>query len=200
MSTVLLDQVQAYVRAAFDKAEVATVQAYGGEFSSAEMERVSYTCPAIFLTVLGWEPLHDGHRLSGKYARRVRLAAFVVAKHASREQRMRLGMALAEKLCLVLRQWQPTNGDGSPMTVGPLEDDASCENLYSQPVDRLGQSVWLVDWHQAVKPEMATAGGVSLWDWLTLDIKDTVRGAEVPTVPGVESTLVVSEEISFPEN
>ncbi|QDL55932.1 phage protein Gp37 [Rhodoferax aquaticus] len=201
MSTALLDQVQAYIRAAFTKAEVVTVQPYGGEFNTAEMEKVSYNCPAIFVTVLGWQPLHDGHRLSGKYSRNVRVAAFVVAKHAKRDQRMRLGMALSEKLCLVMRQWMPDNSGGLPITVGPLEDDAACENLYSQPVDRLGQSVWLVDWNQAVKPVLTSVSGApTLIDWLSVAIEDTARITEPAATASGTTPITVTEKITFPVN
>jgi phage gp37-like protein len=197
MSTVLLDQALAYIRSQFTKAEVVQVLPYAGEFNSGEMDKVSYTCPAIFVTVLGWKPLHNGHRLSGKQAREVRVAAFVVAKHAKRDSRMRLAMSLAEKLAIVLRDWMPTNTGGLPITIGPLEDDASCENLYSQAVDKAGQAVWLVDWAQAVKP-IATA--TALMDWLRVDIEDTARIAE-PTVAVVVATpLIVTEKITFSPN
>ena len=201
MSVALLDQVQTYIRAAFTKTEVVSVQAYGGEFSAAEIERVSYSCPAIFVTILGWGPLHDGHRLSGKYSRNVRVAAFVAVKHPKRDQRMRLGMALSEKLCTLMRQWMPDNSGGlqgtSPVTIGPLEDDASCENLYSQAVDRLGQSVWLVDWHQAVKP-VATPG--ALVDWLSVAIEDTARITAPDASVAGGTPLTVTEKITFPVN
>lgn len=197
MSTVLLDQVQTFIRAAFTKNEVVAVQPYAGEFSTEDMKKVSYNCPTIFVTILGWEPLRDGHRMSGKFSRNVRVAAFVVAQHAKRDQRMRLGMALSEKLCIVMRQWMPDNSGGLPVTIGPLEDDASCENLYSQPVDRLGQSVWLVDWHQAVKP-VATPG--ALVDWLSVAIEDTARITAPDAAVAGGTPLTVTEKITFPVN
>lgn len=197
MSVVLLDQVQAHIRAAFTKTEVVSVLPYGGEFSAAEIERVSYNCPAIFVTILGWQPLHDGRRLSGKYSRQVRVAAFIAAKHAKRDMRMRQAMVLAEKLCVVMRQWVPDNAGELPVAIGPLEDDPSCENLYSQAVDKLGQSVWLVDWHQAVKP-VETPG--ALVDWLSLAIEDTARITAPDAAAAGESTLVVTEKITFPTN
>lgn len=189
MSAALLDQVQARVREAFTKSEVVTVQPYGGEFSTAEMKQVSYNCPAIFLTVLGWEPLHNGHRLAGKYSRNVRVAAFVAAKHAKRETRMRLAMGLADKLCLVMRQWMPVNPVDQPITIGPLEEDARAENLYSRAVDELGQSVWLVDWFQPVKPVVSqNTGAPVLIDWLGVDIENTAHitkpEAPLPPDPG----------------
>ncbi|QDL53137.1 hypothetical protein [Rhodoferax aquaticus] len=200
MSTALLDQVETYIRASFAKTEVVTVQPYGGEFNTGEMDKVSYTCPAIFVTVLGWQPLHAGHRLSGKYARQVRVAAFVVAKNAKREVRMRQGMALAEKLCLVMRQWMPDSSASTLINVGPLEDDASAENLYSRAVDKLGQSVWLVDWHQAVKPIAGADGKPALYDWLSVAIEDTARITEPAAAPPTGAPLTVTEKIIFPTN
>lgn len=202
MSAALLDQVEVRVRAAFTKAEVITVQPYGGEFSAVEMKQVSYNCPAIFLTVLGWEPLHNGHRLAGKYSRNVRVAAFVAAKHAKRETRMRLAMGLADKLCLVMRQWMPVNPADQPMTIGPLEADASAENLYSRAVDELGQSVWLVDWFQPVKPVLSQSTGAPvLIDWLGVDIENTVRITEPETPPPPSpGPFGVTDKITFPPN
>ncbi|HCY15616.1 MAG: hypothetical protein A2Z93_06165 [Curvibacter sp. GWA2_64_110] len=199
MSSALLDQVQARIRGTFTKTEVVTVQPYGGEFSTAEMKQVSYNCPAIFVTVLGWEPLRDGHRLAGKYSRNVRVAAFVAAKHAKRETRMRLAMDLADKLCLVMRQWMPVNPAEQPVTIGPLESDASSENLYSRAVDELGQSVWLVDWFQPVKPVMGQGTAApTLIDWLGVDIENTVRSTEpAPTAPTDPGPFGVTDKIIF---
>jgi hypothetical protein len=199
MSSALLDQVQTRIRGAFTKAEVVTVQPYGGEFSTAEMKQVSYNCPAIFVTVLGWEPLHDGHRLAGKYSRNVRLAAFVAAKHAKRETRMRLAMDLADKLCLVMRQWMPANPAEQPLTIGPLEADASSENLYSRAVDELGQSVWLVDWFQPVKPVMGRGTTApTLIDWLGVDMENTARITEpAPPAPPAAGPFGVTDKIIF---
>lgn len=199
MSAALLDQVQAYIRRSFTKAEAVDVRPYAGEFSSEEMDKVSYNCPAIFVTVLGWQPIQGGSRLTGKYARNVRVAAFVVAKHAKREERMRLGMALAEKLCFVMREWVP-DIDNPVITISPLEEDASAENLYSRAVDRLGQSVWLVDWHQAVKPVLGANGKPVLIDWLTTAIEDTVRVTEPPVAPPVGTAATTTEKITFPIN
>lgn len=202
MSSVLLDQVQAYVRASFSKSEVVSVQPYGGEFSSAEMKQVSYNCPAIFVTILGWQPLQNGHRLAGKYSRNVRVAAFVAAKHAKREERMRLAMNLADKLSLVMRMWMPTNPAEQAMTIGPLEEDASSENLYSRAVDELGQSVWLVDWFQPIKPVLCLSSGAPvLIDWLGVDIQNTARiTPPAPTAPPDPGPFSVTDKITFPTN
>lgn len=200
MSVALLDQAQAYIRASFTKTEVVAVQSYAGEFNMGEMEKVSYSCPAIFVTVLGWQPLHAGHRMSGIYARLVRVAAFVVTKSAKRDSRMRQGMALAEKLSYVMRQWMPDNANATLINVGPLEDDATAENLYSSAVDKLGQAVWLVDWHQAVKPILAANGQPLLYDWLSVAIEDTARITAPAAAPANGVALTVTEKISFPTN
>ena len=69
MSAALLTEVLAYVRCQFARAEVATVEPYGGEFSGEELDKLSYNCPAILVTVLGSAPEADNTRLSGKHVR-----------------------------------------------------------------------------------------------------------------------------------
>ena len=46
MSTVLLDQVVDHIRTQFTKAEVVTVQASGGEFTSAAVGQASFSSGA----------------------------------------------------------------------------------------------------------------------------------------------------------
>ena len=198
MSALLLDQTLTYIRAQFTRAEVAQVLAYGGEFSTDEIDKVGYSCPAIFVTVLGWERMEGGTRLAGVHTRNVSMAAFIAFKHAKREQRMRGAMNLADKLALVLRTWAPSNIGDVPMSIAPLEHDASCENMYSRGVDKVGQAVWLVRWNQAVKP---VAPLPTLVDWLAVDIADTVRSGQTPAVaPLPASTLIVTESITVPPN
>lgn len=201
MSAVLLDQVQTYIRSQFTKSELVTVEPYAGEFNTDEMKKESFNCPAVFVTVLGWKPLHGGTRLTGKYARDVKVAAFVVTKHPKRQARMRQAMVLSEKLGIVLRNWVPDNTQGLPITIGPLEDDAGAENLYGQAIDRMGLAVWLVDWDQAVKPVLDQVSGAPvLLDWLSVAIEDTARVTTPPQAPEASSTLVVTEKITFPTN
>ncbi|MFI5448076.1 hypothetical protein [Polaromonas sp. UC242_47] len=105
---LLLEQAVAYVRASFTKAQVKDVRAYAGEFSTAEMKNVSYNCPAILISLLGWKKPDEGGRLTGRHAKNHRMVAFVVTKNAkSREARMTEAMRLAEDLSALLRQWAP---------------------------------------------------------------------------------------------
>lgn len=197
-ATILLDQAVARVRAQFTKAEVATVQPYAGEFSAAEMPHKSYNCPAIFLTVLGWQPADGSNRLSGKHAKNVRVAAFVVYKHADRNKRMAGAMRLAERLEIVMRQWEPMREAANaslPVTIAGLEADATCENLYSRALDTAGQALFLVDWHQCVKPNVPLE---QLWDLLAVEIIDSTRGGVVPADAAATGIVpVVTEDVKF---
>lgn len=197
-ATILLDQAVARVRAQFTKTEVATVQAYAGEFSAAEIPFKSYNCPAIFVTVQGWQPADNDCRLSGKHANKVRMAAFVAFKHADRNKRMAGAMLLAERLAIVMRQWEPmreaANAD-LPVTIAGLEADATCENLYGRALDAVGQALFLVDWHQCVKPAVPLE---QLWDLLSVEIIDSTRGGVVPADAAATGIVpVVTEDVKF---
>lgn len=197
-ATILLDQAVARVRAQFTKAEVAMVQPYAGEFSAAEIPHKSYNCPAIFLTVLGWQPADGSNRLSGRNTNKVRMAAFVAVKHADRNKRMAGAMLLAERLALCLRQWEPMREAANtslPVTIAGLEADATCENLYSRALDTAGQALFLVDWHQCVKPNVPLE---QLWDLLAVEIIDSTRGGVVPADAAATGIVpVVTEDVTF---
>lgn len=195
MSALLLTAVIDHLRAAFTRAELAEVRAYGGEFNSAEFDAASYTCPAVLVTVLGWKPELHSKRLSGRDVRSVRLAAFVVAKHAKREARLTVAMTLAERVAMVLRQWRAGDLD-APVLLGPLEAEPTCENLYSRAIDSKGQALWLVSWEQCCKPLVPLS---QLYELLSVDITDTTHqgtaAAGVP--PETPSTLTVTEQVDF---
>ena len=200
---LLLDQVTAYVRSQFTSQEVASVQLYGGEFGAGEVDRVSYTCPAIFITILGWEASPSSSRMSGPHARQARLAAFVATKQPKRDARMLQAMMLADKLAVALRLWRPEEGltDDAPLEMAPLSEEPRCENLYSESIDRLGQALWLVDWSQGVQPRLPLN---ELVDWLSLDITNLTRVTEAaepapaPLPAHLVNKPVVQDEITFP--
>lgn len=192
MSAALQQQVLELVRTAFTRAEVAEVLPYGGEFNAGEVGQLSYSCPAVLVAVLGWRPMEDSKRLTGRNVRGVRLAAFVATKHAKREERMASAMLLAERLSLLLRGWTPTSTDA--MALAPLEDDCTVENLYNRAIDAKGQALWLVDWQQAVKPLLPPA---QLFDLLAVEIVDTVQQGNVPAPATPPGSLLVSEEVNF---
>lgn len=199
MSALLLQAAQAYLRTQFTKQEVATLEPYGGEFGAEDFSKISFNCPAVFLTVLGWQPVapgSSGTRLVGRNVRNVRLAAFVAFKHAKREARMLGAMNLADRVSAALTRWRPGTG-AQPYSLAPLDEDASCENLYGQKVDKAGMALWLVDWHQAAMPAPGTSWA-DLADLLHVEITDTTRQGEIPAAPdagGVQPT--VSEDIHF---
>ena len=211
-ATVLLDQAVDFVRASFTKQQALTVRRYAGEFNGAEMKRVSYACPAILLTVLGWQKTDAGSRLTGRHARKARLAAFVVCKNAKdRESRMAEAMALAEDVSVLMRQWAPMAQEpyasalsALGVTASGLDDEPSCENLYNRAVDEQGQALWLVDWYQDVKgaiplgPARPAVPYELLPDLVAVAIEDTTRVAQGPvTVPPVDAPITVTEKVSF---
>lgn len=199
---LLLDAVKALVRAGFTKQEVVTVEAYGGAFNASEIDQVSYACPAIFITVLGWQGAQPGAPLAGPDVRDVRLAAFVATKHAKRELRMEAAMLIADKLALLLKAWSPETSLPAdyPLEIAPLEAQPSADNLYSRATDEKGQAVWMVDWQQCAQP--VAVPGV-LVDWLTAEIHSLARATEPaaplpPLAPQLVGKPVVTDEITFP--
>lgn len=193
MSAHLLAAAIDHVRASFTRAQVAEVRTYGGEFSGDELAQIPFRPPAILLTVLGWRPVHKGHRLTGRMAREVRMAAFVVSNLVDREKRMSQAMQIAEALCIALRTWAPDSTD-QPVLLAGLDDDPHAENLYGRAVDAKGLALWLVDWRQCVKPVLELP---QLFDLTAIDITDhTVQGtgAAAPA-PGVAPT--VTEDVQF---
>lgn len=206
---ILLEETVAYVRAGFDKKRVAEVREYAGEFSAAEMKGVSYNCPAILITLLGWKPAAEGARMTGRHAKSHRMAAFVVTKHAkSREARMKEAMGLSEDLAVLLRQWAPmaqepyaTRLKALDITIAGLSDEPTCENLYNQTIDAQGQALWLVDWYQDAKgviPINHVRPVVPLANMSHVEIEDTVRGGQTPDAPPDSAApLSVTEQIDF---
>ncbi len=195
MSSILLTQVQQYVRAQFTTAEINGVNLYGGEFTASEVGKVSYTCPAIFLAVLGWHPEPNGARLTGKYTRKVYLAAFIAFKSTDRVARMTGAMNLADKLAMLMRRWAP-DSSALPIAIAPLEEDATCENVYGRAIDQVGQALWLVKWDQCIKPTVPIE---QLYDLIEVDITDLTRPGVVPPADlDTPTPLIVAEDVQFP--
>lgn len=213
MSAVaLLDQAVVFIRASFTRQQVATVRPYAGEFSAAEAGKVSYTCPAILVTLLGWKKPGDESRLTGRHAKNHRLVAFVVTKNAkSREARMAEAMALSESLSVVLRQWmpmqqQPYKGalEALGVTVVGLDDEPTCENLYNAAIDKEGQALWMVDWYQCAKgkiPLGPTRPAVDYENLPALEHVELTHDTHVdqtpPAAPSSDAAPTVTDQINF---
>ena len=194
MSAILLDQVVAHVRASFTRAELADVLPYGGEFSAVEVGKLSYNCPAVLITVLGWRPPEGATRMTGKHVRQVRMGAFVATKGAGRTDRMMAAMRLAERLALVLQLWAP-QATADPMEVAPIEGAATCENLFGRAIDERGQALWLVTWQQCVRPTVPLP---ELVDLLAIHIDDTTRQGIAPAASSpAPPPLAVTEAVTF---
>ena len=197
MSALLVPAVVDYIRAAFTPKEVALVQPYGGEFSGAELGKVRFACPAIFVTVLGWQQAVDGKRLTGRGARRTRMACFIATKHVQRDQRMLQAAALSDRLCTLLGGWKPANSPDAPATFAALEEDPSAENLYSRAIDDAGLALWLVDWQQATRQNVALTTP-QLYDLTRIEIIDITHQGGVPPAPGPGGVVpTVTEDVQF---
>ena len=193
MSAALLQATVDLIRDAFTRQELATVDRYGGEFSAAEIDRLSFSCPAVLVTVLGWQPPGDRSRLRGKHARAIRMAAFVVTKHARRDERMAEAMTLAGRLSVLLRNWVPANT--LPITAAALNEAPTAENLYGAAIDKQGLALWLLTWDQDAEPK--PGDGAELFDLLRVDIEDTTQQGQVPAAAPGPTGLVVTERVDF---
>lgn len=191
---VLRKQVIDYLRSQFTPAEVVTIAPYGGRFTEEEIAAKSFLSPAIFVVALGWQPVADGRRMSGRFVRRVFMAAFVVTKAVERETRGDEALALSDQVAELLRQWHP-DITGLDVSIGPLEDDPEVENLYSRKADEIGVARWLVKWDQTVKGAWRRKAA-PLYPLTSVEITDTVSGSVTPDAGGT-SDLQVTEEIVF---
>jgi len=197
MSVQLLKAALSFVRGRFTKQEVVEVRQYAGEFNSAEMDQLSYTCPAVLLTVLGWQPKPAGGRITGKGTMEARLAAFVATKSLkSRDDRMDAAMTLAARLSAELQLWTPEDA-ALPIYLGSIEEGGSrCENLFSRAIDAKGQALWLVSWTQCFRPKPNVPLG-ELYELQTVEIDDMTRQGVVPTKGVVPTPLAVREQVDF---
>lgn len=199
-ATILKAQAIAYVRGLFTTQEVAQVNSYGGEFTEAELSAKSFVCPAIFITSVGWHGEAGGTRLAGRKCKRVYMIAFVLAKSSDRETRAAQALAIAEKLADGLREWMPdSNALGA--VISALEEEPSCENLYTRSLDQKGIARWMVKWDQTVKavPGTTVQPGAQQVPLTAIQIDDVVHtGGDAPVAPIVP--VPVSEGITFDNN
>ena len=122
------------------------VQLYGGEFTSAELGKVSTASPTVFITALGFSPVTES-RYVATPARKVNIALFVLTKgemgkHGARENRMLQAMNIAEHIAAWLPKWNPQN-ELSSGCIGRF-DLATAENMFGRQVDDKGLAIWLV--------------------------------------------------------
>ena len=117
-----------------------TVREYAGEFTSEEIVRESFTDPAAFVSVLGWQPQTNPNRLTGKSVKRIRVVVFIVTKHADRTTRTRGARQRAELLTGLFEGWSPG--------IKGLDDgnSLSAENLYNRGADKKGMTIWMLSW------------------------------------------------------
>ncbi|MCW5300871.1 hypothetical protein DXT88_22115 [Herbaspirillum lusitanum] len=139
----LLDEIKTHIKANTVKL-FATIEDYGGEFSSDEIDVKSFNAPAVFVAALGWRKIERGKTLGGKEIWRARIALFVATKHSDRNKRMREAMERTEVLTALFQGWRAEICSGPP-------EEIMAENLYNRAVDKKGMALWMVGWWQEVE-------------------------------------------------
>lgn len=130
---------------------VVTCEPYAGQFGTDHVSRVTFTAPAIFVSILGADPDRDPG--TDQVDLNVRLAAYVIATHATdRQQRERDAIALVESVLLQVRlnQWGLSGVSAAAIS--------SVQNLYTTVADDLTVALWAVNWQQIITL------GTSVWD------------------------------------
>ena len=197
MSGALVPIVQTYLRGLFDKREVPLIDPYGGEFSAAELGKVTLTCPAILITCMGWEQAQHQRRMTGRGVRKTSMGAFVLTRHARRADRMAQAQWLAERVTKALEIWRPECPTDSSYELAALDEDPRAENLYGRAIDSAGLALWLVRWDQCMRVH-GKVPAPALYDLTRVEITDHTHQGTTPPAPtpgGVVPT--VSEDVQF---
>lgn len=192
-ATILLDAVIIRIRSLFTKQQVAEVREYGGEFNAAEISQVSFNCPAILVSVLGWTNGQESKRLGGTRNTRLnQCVAFVVTKNVRREDRMRQAAEITDALGYGLHMWTPE--DHELCVIGGPEDEPDAENLFGRAVDDKGMALWVLSWEQATRPRITPA---QMFDLVSVEIKSTVSHELAPDASVDVPSLTITDEINF---
>lgn len=185
----LLDEIKQHIRANTAKLFV-TVEDYGGEFSSDEIDVKSFNAPAVFVASLGWRKVDKGTWLGGKNIWRERIALFVATKHSSRDKRMRDAMERTEVLTALFQNWRAVVCSGPP-------EDITAENLYNRAVDKKGMALWMVGWWQEVEfSKQQQPNAPALPDMKQVEISTTAR-THVPEQPETLNDVNVSHNLEM---
>ncbi|AIV75343.1 hypothetical protein X994_4414 [Burkholderia pseudomallei] len=143
VSLALLDAVNAELRAKAGKL-FKTIEAYGGQFDTEEVNAKSFTAPAAFTAFLGWRHLPKAGQYIARNAWSARLAVFVVTKDVNRVERAQAAVYRAEVVSRILTSWN------RPPCTGKA-DHVVAENMYSRKLDAKGLAVWMIGWWQEVE-------------------------------------------------
>lgn len=189
---VLLDQQVAYVRSLFTEQAVPTVQEYAGEFNAEEVARLSFSCPAVLLSVLGWTDARESKRMGGRRnARLHKCVAFVVTNDVDRIERMKAATAIADSLAYGLNAWTPQ--DQASCAIAAIEDEPQAENMFGRAIDQKGLALWMLVWEQAAMPLRSPA---AMFDLTRVSIESTARHA-VDVAPQEAPPLTVEHKLDL---
>lgn len=181
------------IRGAFDRKAVTDVVPYAGEFASEDAMRLTYTCPAVLVALLGWEPAAGrSKRFGSDEALWLHLAAFIVTNDKDRATRTQRAAQVCEAVALHLRRWKPSIAN---VDLGPVESPPTAENLHNRAMDAIGQALWMVRWGQAVDSPLPPA---QLFDLVMVSITSNTRQTATAQPPSSDDPLPVEDEIRFP--
>ena len=155
--TAALNDLQDYLRSSLSADEAKTIALYGGEFDGDEIDFAQYSCPAIFVTCLGFNQRPPTSRQRTVLGRQARFAAFVATKSASRTGRFVEGVDLTERIEQLICAWQPNcPPELQPACIGAAERHSfMAENLYNRKIDSFKHGLWLLTWWQPYQPTLA---------------------------------------------
>lgn len=164
----LMDEIKARIKAIPGKLFV-SVENYGGEFSSDEVDFKSFSAPAAFVSCLGWRKVDRPLLLSGKYIWRARIAIFIATKETKRDSRMVSAMSRAAVLSAHFQGWRPEACSGRA-------EDIDSENLYNRAIDKKGLALWMVSWwHEIELEDGQTPGHDDLSDLKRVEIESGAK-------------------------
>lgn len=126
------------------------VQAHAGKFTFDELARKSHACPAVFITVLGFNQLSDSEKpkyayvdSSGGPLYKVRLAMGVVAKNARSAMARNLeAEAISAQLSALI--------DDNDLNQDHVSEahNIKAEGLFLPQAEKAGLSLWVVGFEQ----------------------------------------------------
>lgn len=133
------------------KRQFKTIDFYGGEFDEEEVKRKSYSCPALFITVMGWADDESNKRMirqGGRAAPRgVRIGMFIVTKsEKGRVARMLQSVNLTAAVEDYMKAYNPDCAGYCAVEARRFV----AENLYNEKIDKLGQAVFVLSFTQTL--------------------------------------------------
>lgn len=169
----LLDVRDAAVKALYIalKPRTVAVTAHGGQLTTEELKRISTNAPAVLVACLGVPNIMlEG----GVVTADSQWGAFVVTEDRSRVKRDSRGLLIMESVGITIpNNWWSGTAASTPKNI-------TGRNLYSTALDKLGISLWVLNWSQKVDLEAVTTATYDNFErvYATYDVNETVDTVE----------------------